>query len=178
MQKVVVKRVLTPKQRFELLFKNLSNEDKELIKMDKILNSSIKLSQYDKSKFINRNKKFICKIKKTGSIKAIVEDLNNGFYIVYYRYSGDALLYNSGKFITVISEGLNIMDYINIPNGVSPWLLAYNSIDKKFCLRFDKSRYKSYFEQILTELVKDNGKYMKNVIDRFKIYRKQYKAIY
>jgi hypothetical protein len=139
MQKIKVKK-LTDRQRFELLFREPTEEEKEIIKMN-MLAKEKKMMESE-----NMKKKTICKIKPYFAIK---EDLGNGYHITYYRFSGHAILYKDNKLVTVIQPNNFIVDSTKFK--FVPWL--YNVEKGMACIKFDSAKYKSYYDQVKTELL-------------------------
>ena len=144
LQKVIIKRkTLTPKQRFELLFREPTPEEKEMLEMA-IANEKRKINVWSNPK---NKKKYVYKIKP---IYAIKEELGNNYHIMYYKYSGHAMLYHENKLVTILNE-TNIFIINETELKFLPWLLDKNN----YKIIYDNTKYNSYYKQIWTEIFKN-----------------------
>ena len=92
LQKVVVKK-LSNKQIFDLLFREPTPEEKEILEKMKMEKERRELSVWVNPKE-NEKKKIICKIKPIFSIE---ESIGNDYCIKYYKFSGHAMIYKNNK---------------------------------------------------------------------------------
>jgi hypothetical protein len=140
MQKVIIKK-LSNKQMFELLFREPTKEEKEILEKMKIEKERREMSVWNNPKFAK--KKVICKIKP---IFCIEENIGNEYSIKYYKFSGHAMLYKNNKLIDILSTNTKLpSDIIN-----KPWL-AYD-VNGISYMTFDKSKYKSYYDAIFDHI--------------------------
>lgn len=160
-QKVLVKK-LSQKQIFELLFREPTKEEKEMLELMKIEEEKRKLKIWNKTNEKTDKKKIICKLK---AIDYIEENLGN-YSIRYYKYSGHALLYKDSKLLGILSTNIEIPSDIEI----KPWL-SY-SINDKMYISYDVDKYKSFYDNIHDQIcVKRNIKSSNRV--NFNIIRKE-----
>ncbi len=160
-QKVLVKK-LSQKQIFELLFREPTKEEKEMLELMKIEEEKRKLKIWNKTNEKFNKKKIICKLK---AIDYIEENLGN-YSIRYYKYSGHALMYKDSKLMGILSTNIEIPSDIEI----KPWL-SY-SINDKMYISYDVDKYKSFYDNIHDQIcVKRNIKGSNRV--NFNIIRKE-----
>lgn len=149
MQRKVLVKKLSQKQIFELLFREPTKEEKEMLELMEIEEEKRKLKIWNKTNEKSDKKKIICKVK---AINYIEENLGN-YSIRYYKYSGHALLYKDSKLIGVLRTNIEIPSDIEI----KPWL-SY-SIDDKMYISYDVDKYKSFYDNIHDQIcVKRNIK--------------------
>lgn len=145
LRKVSVKKSLTPKQRFELLFREPTPEEKEIIEMTKSRMQKTQISVWCQP--VKNKKKYIYKMKP---IFAIKENLGNGYYIMYYKYSGHALFYKDNALVGIINSEMNLNPKDFEHNS---WLSVVTSSTTSFL--FHSLNFKSYYEAIKTDLIKE-----------------------
>lgn len=140
MQKVIVKK-LSNKQMFELLFREPTKEEKEIIEKMKIEKEKREIWVWDNPKFAK--KKVICKIKP---VFCIEENIGNEYSIKYYKFSGHAMIYKNNKLTGILTPNMKLPEDISI----DPWL-SY-SVGKDKYITFDSSKYKSFYDAIYDQL--------------------------
>ena len=141
LQKVVVKK-LSNKQIFDLLFREPTPEEKEILEKMKAEKERRELSVWVNPKE-NEKKKIICKIKPIFSIE---ESIGNDYCIKYYKFSGHAMIYKNNKLTGILSPNAKLPEDISI----DPWL-SY-SVGKDKYITFDPSKYKSFYDAIYDQL--------------------------